>query len=86
MTPASGRVFIIGAGPGDPGLITMRGARLLAQADVVVYDRAAEPLLRWAALDAERIEAGAPAERTSRRTRSRCCWPKRFAMATRWRA
>jgi len=64
LTPAAGRVFIIGAGPGDPGLITARGARLLAQADVVVYDRAAEPLLRWAAFDAERIEAGAPAERS----------------------
>ena len=63
MSPAGGRVFIIGAGPGDPGLITARGARLLAQADVVVYDRAAEPVLRWAPFDAERIEAGAPAER-----------------------
>jgi uroporphyrinogen III methyltransferase/synthase len=62
VSPAS-RVFIIGAGPGDPGLLTVRGARLLAQADVVVYDRAAEPVLRWAAADAERIEAGQPAER-----------------------
>ena len=60
---SSGRVFIIGAGPGDPGLLTVRGARLLAQADVVVYDRAAEPILRWAPAEAERIEAGAPAER-----------------------
>ncbi len=58
-----GRVFIIGAGPGDPGLITARGVRLLAEADVVVYDRAVEPVLRWARLDAERIAAGAPAER-----------------------
>jgi uroporphyrinogen III methyltransferase/synthase len=58
-----GRVFIIGSGPGDPGLITARGVRLLAQADVVVYDRAAEPALRWARPDAERISAGAPAER-----------------------
>lgn len=59
----TGRVVIIGAGPGDPGLLTARGARLLAQADVVVYDRAAEPVLRWAAPDAERIDAGGPAER-----------------------
>ncbi len=58
-----GRVVIIGAGPGDPGLVTARGARLLAQADVVVYDRAAEPVLRWASPDAERIDAGGPAER-----------------------
>ena len=58
-----GRVVIIGAGPGDPGLLTARGARLLAQADVVVYDRAAEQVLRWASPDAERIDAGGPAER-----------------------
>jgi uroporphyrinogen III methyltransferase/synthase len=60
---ATGQVFLIGAGPGDPGLVTVRGVRLIAQADVVVYDRAAEPALRWARPDAERIEAGAPAER-----------------------
>jgi uroporphyrinogen III methyltransferase/synthase len=58
-----GRVFIIGAGPGDPGLITARGIRLLAEADVVVYDRGVEPVLRWARPTAERIAAGAPAER-----------------------
>jgi len=58
----TGRVFIIGAGPGDAGLITARGARLLAEADVVVYDRATEPALRWARPEAERIAAGAPAE------------------------
>lgn len=57
-----GRVYIIGAGPGDPGLITARGVRLLASADVVIYDRAVEPVLRWARADAERIAAGAPAE------------------------
>jgi uroporphyrinogen III methyltransferase/synthase len=59
----AGRVFIIGAGPGDPGLISARGVRLLAEADVVVYDRAVEAVLRWARPDAERIAAGAPAER-----------------------
>jgi uroporphyrinogen III methyltransferase/synthase len=58
----AGRVFIIGAGPGNPGLITARGARLLAEADVVVYDRDTEAVLRWARPDAERIGAGAPAE------------------------
>jgi len=58
-----GRVFIIGAGPGDPGLITVRGRRLLGEADVVVYDTSVEPVLRWARPDAERIAAGAPAER-----------------------
>jgi len=57
-----GRVFIIGAGPGNPGLITAHGARLLAESDVVVYDRDVEAVLRWARPDAERIAAGAPAE------------------------
>jgi uroporphyrinogen III methyltransferase/synthase len=61
MTQA-GRVFIIGAGPGDPGLISARGVRLLGDADVVVYDQAVEAVLRWARPEAERIAAGAPAE------------------------
>ena len=62
VTP-TGRVCIIGAGPGDPGLITARGLRLLQEADVVVYDRAVDALLRWARPEAERLEVGAPAER-----------------------
>lgn len=64
-TPRPGRVFLIGAGPGDPGLVTARGVQLLAEADVVVYDKAAEPALRWARPEAERIAVGAPAERAA---------------------
>ncbi len=60
----SGHVSVIGAGPGDPGLISVQGLRLLSQADVVIYDRAVANLLRWARHDAEKIEAGEPAEGT----------------------
>jgi uroporphyrin-III C-methyltransferase len=55
----TGRVVLVGAGPGDPGLITVKGARALAEADVVVYDRLAAPeLLALASADAERIYVG----------------------------
>ena len=55
-------VYIVGAGPGDPTLITVRGQRYLEAADVVVYDhRVHSRLLRAARADAERIDVGAPA-------------------------
>jgi uroporphyrinogen III methyltransferase/synthase len=51
-------VYLVGAGPGDPELITVRGAAALAAADVVVYDRLASPaLLELAPRDAELISA-----------------------------
>jgi uroporphyrinogen III methyltransferase/synthase len=52
-------VYLVGAGPGDPGLLTVRGAALLAEADVVVYDRlSVEALLELAPPAAERISVG----------------------------
>lgn len=55
----TGRVVLVGAGPGDPELITVRGARSLAEADVVVYDRLVSPaLLDLAPPGTERIYVG----------------------------
>jgi uroporphyrinogen III methyltransferase/synthase len=55
-------VYLIGAGPGDPGLITVRGLQCLAAADVVLYDHLVHPrLLRHARADAERIDVGVAA-------------------------
>ena len=54
-----GKVYLIGAGPGDPGLLTVKGREALQRADVVVYDRLAHPsLLDHAPPSAERIFAG----------------------------
>jgi uroporphyrin-III C-methyltransferase len=55
----TGMVYLVGAGPGDPGLITVRGAKVLHAADLVVYDRLSSPLLLdIAPADAERVYAG----------------------------
>jgi uroporphyrinogen III methyltransferase/synthase len=54
-----GKVFLIGAGPGDPGLITVKGLECISRADVLVYDYLASPeLLAHAGPDAEIIYVG----------------------------
>ena len=60
----SGIVYLVGAGPGDPGLISVRGMRLLEAAEVVVYDYLANPqLLRYCPPTAEKIYVGKQASR-----------------------
>lgn len=58
-SPPPGTVYLIGAGPGDPGLLTVRGMKLLRTCDVIVYDRLAHPsLLQHVRPDAEKIYVG----------------------------
>ena len=62
MKPVSARpgwVFLVGAGPGDPELLTLKAARLIGEADVLVYDNlVSQAVLDLARADAERIYAG----------------------------
>lgn len=55
----TGKVYLVGAGPGDPGLITLKGLECIKEADVLVYDRLANPvLLDYAPGEAEHIYVG----------------------------
>ncbi|TWU54681.1 Uroporphyrinogen-III C-methyltransferase [Rubripirellula tenax] len=55
---SQGKVYLIGAGPGDPGLLTLRGAELLRRCDVVLYDGLSNPDLLAHAARAEHISVG----------------------------
>lgn len=56
---SKGRVYLVGAGPGDPGLLTLKGKALLERAEVVIYDYLAnEEFLQYAPPEAERIYVG----------------------------
>lgn len=56
---SGGEAWIVGAGPGDPGLITLRGQQLLARADVILYDRlVSQSVLDYARKEAEFIFVG----------------------------
>ena len=54
-----GKVYLVGAGPGDPGLITVKGLECIKQADVLIYDFLASPVfLKHAVENAEIIYVG----------------------------
>lgn len=59
MSNTKGKVFLVGAGPGDPGLFTLKGAAVLATADVVLHDRLVSPeILKHAPATAEILLTG----------------------------
>ena len=60
----SGKVILVGAGPGDPGLLTVKGRRALESAEVVVYDRLISPaVLAMIPEGAEAVDVGKRAAR-----------------------
>ncbi|HIE30212.1 TPA: uroporphyrinogen-III C-methyltransferase [Candidatus Poribacteria bacterium] len=59
MSQNNGKVFLVGAGPGDPKLITVKGMQCITDADVIIYDRLVNPtLLNYAKSEVELVYAG----------------------------
>lgn len=59
VSPARGQVTLVGAGPGDPGLLTMKAQRVLSEADVILHDRlVSDAIIDLARRDARRIDVG----------------------------
>ena len=59
MKKSSGICYLVGAGPGDPGLVTLRAKECIERADVLVYDALSNPLLLlWAKPSCETIHVG----------------------------
>jgi len=59
MKNLSKKVYLVGAGPGDPGLLTIKGRRLIEKADVIIYDQlVSKDILRYARPDCELIFVG----------------------------
>ena len=63
-----GKVYLVGAGPGDAGLLTIKGMERLRECDAVIYDRlASEELLEYTGGDCEKIYVGKQAGKHSKR-------------------
>jgi len=59
LEPKCGKVYLLGAGPGDPELMTLKGRKALEVAEVVLFDRLLSPkILDWASDEAEKIDVG----------------------------
>lgn len=59
IAPAAGSVVLVGAGPGDPGLLTLKALRALNEADVILYDRlVSDDIMSLARRDADRVPVG----------------------------